>query len=241
MDINGSVAIVTGGSGGIGRATAVMLAGRGARVVLSARDTGRLAAAAAEIGACGLEVDTVAADVTAAADVDRLVAETLARHGRLDLLVHAAGAGMLKPVLDLTDEDFARQIAVNLTGAFLTLRRAASAMAAGGGGTIVAIPGVLGRAPMATAAAYCAAKYGLVGLAKAMAIDLKRANVRFSLLFLGGVDTPFWDSPDVTMKVRRDVMLTPEAAARAALFAAEQASPGVVGEVVVQPESHQLL
>ena len=94
---------------------------------------------------------------------------------------------------------------------------------------------------MASAAAYCASKYGLTGLVKAMAIDLKRSNVRFALLFLGGVDTPFWENPDVTIKVRRDALLSPETAARAALFAVEQAAPGVVSEVIIQPETHQLL
>ena len=150
-------------------------------------------------------------------------------------------AGLLKPATEITEDEFDWIVELNLKGSFLTLQRAAKAMAASGGGTIVAIPGVLGRAPMAMGAGYCASKYGLVGLVKAMAIDLKRANVRFSLLFLGGVNTSFWDSEAIAMKVQRDRMLAPETAARACLFSADQAAPGVVGEIVIQPDNHQLL
>jgi short-subunit dehydrogenase len=92
---------------------------------------------------------------------------------------------------------------------------------------------------MAGAAGYCAAKYGVSGLVKAMALDLRRANVAFSLLYLGGVDSPFWET--IAMRVQRDKMLTTEDAARAVLYAVGQARPGVVGEIVLQPESHQLL
>lgn len=235
---DGQVAIVTGASRGIGNEVARALVAAGATVVLSARDADALEGLARELGT---RAEAAPADVTKAGDVDRLVAGVVERHGRLDLLVHAAGAGMLKPVLDVEEAEFDRLVELNLKGAFLTMQRAARAMAEHGGGTIVTFPGVLGRAPMAMGAVYCATKYGLVGLAKAMAIDLKRANVRFSLLFLGGVNTSFWDSEAITLKIQRDKMLTPETAARACLFAASQASPGIVAEIVLQPENHQVL
>jgi NADP-dependent 3-hydroxy acid dehydrogenase YdfG len=237
-DFAGSVAVVTGASRGIGRAVTRRLHADGATVALAARDADALAGLARELGE---RADAMPTDVTRAADVDRLVSGVVERHGRLDLLVHAAGAGLLKPALDVGEDEFDRLVELNLKGAFLTIQRAARTMAERGGGTIVAFPGVLGRAPMAMGAAYCATKYGLVGLVKAMAIDLKRANVRFSLLFLGGVDTSFWDAEGITLKVQREKMLSADTAARACLFAASQAAPGVVGEVVIQPENHQLL
>jgi NAD(P)-dependent dehydrogenase (short-subunit alcohol dehydrogenase family) len=234
------VTVITGAGSGIGRASALAL-GERAHLVLAARSRDVLLGLAEELNARGGSAEAVETDVTVAASVDRLVAHTLERHGRIDLLVHAAGAGLLKPALEITEQEFDRQVELNLKGAFLTLQRTGAAMAAHGGGTIVAFPGVLGRAAMAMGAAYCASKFGLVGLVKAMAIDLKRSNVRFSLLFLGGVNTPFWDSDSIGLKVQREKMLSPEMAARAVLFAAEQATPGIVGEVVIQPENHQLL
>jgi NAD(P)-dependent dehydrogenase (short-subunit alcohol dehydrogenase family) len=239
--LKGAVALVTGASRGIGRATAIALIERGANVVLASRHERDLAELADDLLCAGGVADVIPADVTVSGDVDSMVNRVLERYGRIDLLVHGAGAGLLKPVLEITEAEFDDLIALNLKGAFLTMRRTAAAMAAHGGGTIVAIPGVLGRAPMAMASAYCASKFGLVGLVKAMAVDLKRSNVRFSLLFLGGVDTSFWDSEAIAMKVQREKMLSPETAARACLFAAEQAVPGIVGEIVIQPENHQLL
>jgi NAD(P)-dependent dehydrogenase (short-subunit alcohol dehydrogenase family) len=239
--LKGSIAVVTGASRGIGRAVAHALNERGANLVLVSRDERALSELADDLLCGGGVADVIPTDVRCSADVDGMINRVVEQYGRIDLLVHAAGAGLLKPALQITEKEFDELIDLNLKGAFLTMRRAAAAMAEHGGGTIVTIPGVLGRAPMAMASAYCASKFGLVGLAKAMAIDLKRANVRFSLLFLGGVDTSFWDSEAIAMTVQRERMLSPEAAARACLFAAEQAAPGVVGEVVIQPENHQLL
>ncbi len=105
-------------------------------------------------------------------------------------------------------------------------------------GSVVVLPGILGRAAMSQAAAYCASKFALTGLVKALAMEYKRAGVRFSLLHLGGVNTSFWDS--MTMRVQREKMLTVDAAARAVFFAATQEGDGVLGELVLQPESHQL-
>lgn len=234
----GKIAIVTGASRGIGRATAEALIAAGATTVLASRDGDELDDLASRLGHCAEAVPT---DVTRSLDVDELVRGTVERHGRIDLLVHAAGAGMLKPVLDITEAEFDALLELNLKGAFLTLQRTARAMAEHGGGTIVTFPGVLGRAPMAMASAYSATKYGLVGLVKSMAIDLKRANVRFSLMFLGGVNTTFWDSESITLKVQRERMLDSASAAKAVLFAASQATPGICGEIVIQPENHQLL
>jgi len=239
--LKGAVALVTGASRGIGRATALALNERGASVVLASRNEGALVELADDLLCAGGVADVIPTDVTVAGDVDRMVNRVVERYGKIDLLVHAAGAGILKPVHEITEAEFDRAIELNVKSAFLTMRRTAGTMAEHGGGTIVGIPGVLGRAPMAMASAYCASKFGLVGLVKAMAIDLKRSNVRFSLLFLGGVDTPFWDSEQIAMKVQREKMLSPETAARACLFAAEQASPGIVGEIIIQPENHQLL
>ena len=105
-------------------------------------------------------------------------------------------------------------------------------------GHVIALPGILGRAPMAQAAAYCASKYALTGMLKSLALETKRAGVRFSLLHLGGVDSSFWDN--ITMRVQREKMLSVESAARAVFFAASQEGEGVLGELVLQPESHQL-
>jgi NAD(P)-dependent dehydrogenase (short-subunit alcohol dehydrogenase family) len=145
---------------------------------------------------------------------------------------------VLKPFAETTEAEFVRLVGVNALGAFLLCKAIVPLMERQRGGHIIALPGILGRAPMAQAAAYCASKYALTGMLKSLALETKRAGVRFSLLHLGGVDSSFWDQ--ISMRVQRDKMLTVEAAARAVFFAASQEGEGVVGELVLQPESHQL-
>ena len=141
----------------------------------------------------------------------------------------------LKP---LTEDDFVRVMNANARGAFLTLKAVLPVMERQRSGHVIALPGILGRAPMAQASIYAASKYALTGLLKSLALEYKRAGVRISLLHLGGVDSSFWDT--ITMRVQRDKMLTIDAAARAVLFAAMQPDDSVLGELILQPESHQM-
>jgi len=239
LSLSGSVVMVVGASRGIGRAAAEMFAGAGARLVLASRGEAELfeleSALERRWGAGALSVPT---DATRAADVARLVSEAVGRFGRVDTLVYTAGAGALKPFRETTEEEFERLWAVNVRGAFLLCQALLPLMERQRGGHVVAVPGILGRAPMAQAAAYCASKYALTGMLKSLALEYKRAGVRFSLLHLGGVNSTFWDS--IPMRVQRERMLTVEAAARAVFFAASQEGEGVLNEIVLQPESHQL-
>lgn len=106
-------------------------------------------------------------------------------------------------------------------------------------GLIINIPGVLGKVPMAGAAAYSASKYGLVGMLQSIREELKRTDIRITNLFLGGTDTPFWDTID--LRVQRDKMVLAEEAAKAIWFLCQQPSSGVVNEMVLQPFNHQAI
>ena len=239
MNLSEKVVMVVGAGRGIGRASAALFAEAGARLVLASRTESELAALEAALASRGgAPVLSVPTDATSAAEVGRLVEEAERRFGRVDVLVYAAGAGLIKPFSETTVEEFDRLLAVNVRGAFLACRALAPLFERQRRGHVVAVPGILGRAPMAQAAAYCASKYALTGMLKALALEWKRAGVRVSLLHLGGVDTNFWD--DIQMRVQRDRMLSAAAAARAVFFAATQEGEGVLNEIVLQPESHQL-
>lgn len=231
--------MVVGAGRGIGRASAELCAEAGARLVLASRSGAELyeleSALERRWGARALSVPT---DATRAEEVERLVAEAVGRFGRVDKLVYTAGAGVLKPFQETTEEEFERLMAVNVRGAFLLCRALLPLMEKQKRGHVVAVPGILGRAPMAQAAAYCASKYALTGMLKSLALEYRRAGVRFSLLHLGGVNSTFWDS--IQMRVQRERMLTVAAAARAVFFAASQEGEGVLNEIVLQPESHQM-
>jgi len=241
--LTGKVAVVTGGGSGIGRESARLLAAAGAAVVVAGRRAELLDTVVQEIIEAGGDALAVPTDVTRATAVEALYGRATETFGRVDIAVLAAGMGVLKPVLDLTEDEFDVMLLTNLKGTFLTAltaQAAARAMTAprGSGGMILTFPGVLGRAPMAMGAGYCAAKYGITGLTKAMALDLRRQNIRCTALHFGGVDSPFWDT--ITMRVQREKMLTVADAARAVLYAASQPPGAVLTDLVLQPESHQL-
>ena len=165
--------------------------------------------------------------------------EEAKKFGSIDYLVHAAGMGVLKPFGELVLADFDALINANARTAFNVLQAVLPAMAEQKFGRVVAIPGILGKAPMMQASAYCAAKYALTGMIKCLAQEYKRFGIRFSLMHFGGVDSSFWDT--ITMKVQRDKMLSVDAAANAVFFAATQPGEGVMSEIVLLPESHQLV
>jgi NAD(P)-dependent dehydrogenase (short-subunit alcohol dehydrogenase family) len=161
------------------------------------------------------------------------------KFGSIDYLVHAAGMGVLKPFGDITPDDFDNLLHANVRTAFNVLQAVLPQMAQQKFGRVVAIPGILGKAPMMQASAYCAAKYALTGMIKCLAQEYKRYGVRFSLMHFGGVDSTFWDN--IEMKVQRDKMLSIDAAARSIFFAATQEGEGVMSEIILVPESHQIV
>ena len=239
MNLEGKTALIVGGSRGIGRSSAELFAKAGANVVVSARNENELMEVEFALNNIGGEVLTVAADASVESDVRALVDASIKQFGTIDYLVHAAGAGILKPFAELTGEDLDALFNANVKTAFNVLQAVLPKMAENKFGRVVAIPGILGKAPMMQASAYCASKYALTGMIKCLAQEYKRFGIRFSLMHLGGVDSNFWD--EITMKVQRDKMLSIEAAANAVFFAATQSGEGVMAEIVLMPENHQLV
>ena len=139
----------------------------------------------------------------------------------------------------LTETDFMESLQTNLVAPFLIMRAFLPMMKAQGKGLIIHIPGVLGKVPMSGAAAYSASKYGLNGMMQSIREELKRTNIRITNLFMGGVDSPFWDKID--LRVQREKMITSEEAAKAIWFLCQQPESGVINEMVLQPFNHQAI
>ncbi|MBC8101019.1 MAG: SDR family oxidoreductase [Cytophagales bacterium] len=236
--------LIAGASGGIGSATALLLARAGAQVILSGRDTEKLETLASQIEfAAGSEAPIVAADLTDAAQVSQLTQQAAEQYGggKLDVVINAAGVGAIKSIEALTPEDFQTLLSVNLYGAMLLSQAAVKVMAPHKTGHILHVVGILGKAPMANATAYCASKYGLSGFLAALRAEVaRRFNLKVTALYLGGVDTPFYDNPAIEMKVQRDKMLSVNDASEAIFYALTQPSHLVMGELTLQPDSHQL-
>jgi len=190
--LTGKQAVVTGGTRGIGRATAAALLAAGAGVAICGRSQKTVERAVAELKkATGGEVAGKAADVGDAGQVSAFFRFVDEQFGGLDILINNAGIGIFRPVAELSVEQWRQTIDTNLTGAFLCSREALARFRNRGGGFIVNISSLAGRNPFSTGAAYNASKFGLNGFSEAMMLDHRHDNVRVSYVMPGSVDTEF--------------------------------------------------
>ena len=190
--LQGNVAIVTGASSGIGRATAEHLAAAGAAVVLAARREDELTELADAIREAGGRAEVAPTDVSSADEVERMVARAVDAFGRLDCAVNAAGIeGELAPITEMSEEAWDRVLDINLKGTFLCLQHEARAMLeAGNGGSIVNVGSVNSFLGGPWVSAYAASKHGQVGLTSSASAELASQGIRVNLVCPGMVDTP---------------------------------------------------
>ncbi|PZR16573.1 MAG: short-chain dehydrogenase [Archangium gephyra] len=190
-ELKGKVAIVTGAAFGIGRATAMLFARQGARVVVADVSDGAGEQTVATIRAAGGDARYVHCDVSNATQVRALISDTVDTWGRVDIAFNNAGIeGTQAPVGSLREEDFARVIAVNLTGAFLCMKYELEQMEKQGSGAIVNNASILGQVGLANAGAYTAAKHGLLGLTRAAALEYAPKGIRINAVCPGFIVTP---------------------------------------------------
>lgn len=188
MQIDGGVAIVAGGSGGIGSVTVHAFLARGAYVAVAAPQDALLDAVAAETRTYGDRVLIVPADITRRADVDALVQATLARFGRIDILANVAGVGSTPSLVDSTDEELERSVTVNLLGAARLMHAVLPVLIAQRRGAIVNVGSIAGEAGVM--GMYSASKFGLRGLSDTVRREVRAHNVSVSLIEPGFVATP---------------------------------------------------
>jgi short-subunit dehydrogenase len=231
------VVVVVGATGGIGSALVPKLAEAGAKLVLVARDADKLDELVHNLeDDYDAEAIAIPTDITQYAQVELMVQKAIARFGKIDVLVNAAGAGVMKQFLRIELQDLDQMLDLNLKGSFYTSQAVANVMKDRKIGHICNVIGILGKHPMAMAAAYCASKFGVVGFSKSMADELRRFGIKVTLFYFGGIDSPIWDN--VSLKVDRSKMLTTETAANAIMFALSADPQAVPMEINIQPESH---
>ncbi len=187
----GTTTIVTGGGGGMGRATALAFAAAGSRVVVADLSTDNGNETVAQVKAAGGEAVFARTDVSKADDVAAMVATALSSFGRLDYAVNAAAIEFETDFLaDLADDDFDRMIAVNLRSVFLCMKHEINAMLLTGGGAIVNIASTNSYRPQPHQSAYTASKFGVLGITKSAAVDYAPKGIRINAICPGAIDTP---------------------------------------------------
>ena len=230
MRLTGAIALVTGGSSGIGAATAGALAAAGARLLIAGRDPARLRAVADQTGGIALPGDLAAPDGAAglaaaaqeaAATLPPAPAATGSTAG-IDILVNNAGLGWAGPIGDITAEKVAELVAVNLTAPMQLTRLLLPGMVARGRGRVVFVSSIAGATGVRGEAVYSATKAGLVSFADSLAYELDGHDVRVSVIVPGVIDTPFFDRRGRPYGRKRPRPLPPERVARAIVSCLER-------------------
>ena len=227
MQLTDSVVLVTGGSSGIGRAIAQVMAKAGARVAITGRDRARLDQAAQAVGAHAIQ-----ADVSREADASRVMQEVLATFGKLDVLVNNAGMGVFKPLVEMELADFERVFATNVTGAMLMARAAARHFVTRNTGAIVNIGSTASHRGAPNGTAYYASKFALRGMTECWRAELRKFNVRVMLVNPSEVITNFTAVAGIPQKAHPS-KLQPEDIAHAVKGALEMADRGFTTELTV--------
>lgn len=243
--LSGKVAIITGGAAGIGRATAVLLAREGAAVAIADMNAEAGQSVVAEITKAGGRAIFEPADVTRGPDCKRVAQCTISEFGRIDILFNNAGIIRRATILDLSEEDWDRVMAVNVKAIFLLSREVIPQMQKKGGGSIINTASGWGLAGGAKAAAYCASKGAAVLLTKAMALDHGPQNIRVNCICPGDTDTSMLRMEALQLGQASDRFLSdaakrplgrvgsPEEIAQAVLYLASDASSFVTGTALV--------
>ena len=253
FSVAGQVVLVSGASRGIGRAIAQGFAERGAQVVIASRDADKLAQAAQEITAAAaakadpidpapslLPVQAIAADVAKLTDIERLVAQTIESHGRIDTLVNVAGVNRRKPALELTEDDYDFILDINLKGAFLLSRAVGRHMVERRSGNQINIASLNSDRPLKNVLPYAVSKAGIAHMTRALAVEWGPAGVRVNGVAPGFILTDLtrklWSEPTMQAWGRANTPLErlgqPEDMVGASLFLASAAASFMTGQTL---------
>ena len=237
MEFRDKIAVVSGGASGIGRATAGQLAAEGARVIIADVDQAGGATAAGELGRSGAQVEFVPLDVTQVEQIRDSLAGVVSRHGRLEVLVNAAGIGRLTAVPDITPEEWDLVLAVNLRSAFFCSQEALRVMCPREYGKIVNLASAAGKiGGVAVGAHYAASKAAIICLTKSLALYAAPYQVNVNCVCPGPTVTPLTDSWGDTInkafaeKIPLKRYATPEDVAEAICFLASDRAAYITGE-----------
>lgn len=242
--IQGKVVVITGASSGLGEATARLLAGRGAKVVLGARRTDRLAAVVADIERSGGEAVAKTTDVTRRADVEALVQAALQKFGRVDVMVNNAGLMATSPIARLLVEEWERMVDINIKGVLYGIAAALPLFQRQGSGHFINISSVAGHKISMGSAVYAGTKFAVRAISEGLRQEVD--GIRTTIISPGAVRTELplgISDPESATRIQefyRQQAISPDAVARAIAYAIEQPADVDINEVLLRPTVQEL-
>lgn len=235
--LEGQVALVTGAGRGIGRAISLALGVAGAQVVAAARTRPEIEAVAQEIGAASGRASAWPVDLSSEVEIVALFDFIREKVGRLDVMVNNAGIGLFGPVQDFAAADLDRLYAVNVRGTFLCCQQALKLMIPQRSGYIINLSSVVGFKGYPRQAGYTAAKHGVMGLTKSLAVEAQPHGIRVSVISPGGVDTGM--AGDARPDLDRSVLLRPEDIAHTVMFLLSLSDRAAIDEIYIRRRMSQ--
>ncbi|MGB3129617.1 MAG: SDR family oxidoreductase [Dehalococcoidia bacterium] len=240
LSLEGKVAVITGGSRGIGRSIALGFAEAGADVVVASRTIADLEKVAQQIEELGQRALAVETNIAVKSEVDNMVAKTLEKFGTIDILVNSAAINIMRPLIDLREDGWDKVMNVDLKGYYLCCQAAAGVMKEKKSGNIINITSTGAVKAAAGLGAYSIAKAGVVMLTQVLAVELAHCNIRVNSvgpsLVRTGFSEPMWANPDVLKAVEASTPLgriaEPEDIMSAVLFLASDASSYITGQTI---------
>jgi 3-oxoacyl-[acyl-carrier protein] reductase len=228
MRLKDKVAVITGGGRGIGKAIALGFANQGAHIVAASRTESEVISVSERIKELGRESLGIVCDISNEDQVKNLIDATIQKFSRIDVLINNAGIGSMRPVYATSLVSFEKVLKVNLTGTFLCIKHVWQHMKNSGGGSIINVSSLGGLVGYPMLSAYCASKWGQIGLTKACAEEGKKDKIRVNAIAPGKADTA------IRSKIKEDKskMLTPEDQVDACVFLASDESRYITGQVI---------
>jgi 3-oxoacyl-[acyl-carrier protein] reductase len=234
MELPGSLAVITGATEGIGRATAFALGRAGARVAICARTAANVDATVGALHAAGVDAIGMPCDVSDPACVTTFAAFVSRERGAPGVLVNNAGIGRFTPLLDLSLEDWDQTMGVNVRSLYLVTRAFLRGMVDAGTGTIVNIASLAGRNGIEGGTAYCASKHAVLGFSKSLMLEVRKRGIRVVAICPGSVATEFAEKGE-RVRHNRDRVLTTEDVAHAVLAAVTADDRAMISELDIRP------
>jgi len=236
MKLQNKIAVITGAGKGIGKATAELFLKEGAKVVLTSRNKSDLEQLIAENKSYKDNISVIAGDISKEETINKVIDETIGNHGRIDILVNNAGFGVFDNLVDSKLEDFDSVFNTNVRSLYLITKGFLPHMIKEQSGTIINIASVAGKQGFATGSIYCASKHAVMGLSRALMLEVRQYNIRVCAVCPGSVATEFFRADSQTsLSSRKESVLQAEDIAETILLAASLPENATLHEIEVRP------